>query len=91
MNAFINILLINSHVIKINITRVTLDEIYCVHKLYGDTFPLTCLMVDKYQRTEKELLDQLKCANYRTKYFCGGGKFTHLICGSDKHFMPTII
>ena len=66
--------LIKSDVTEGNITRETLSESYCADKVDGDTFPLTYRIIDKYQWKYKELVDKLKCANYHTKYSCGGVK-----------------
>ena len=30
-------------------------------------------MIDNYQWKDKELTSKIKCANYYTKSFCGGG------------------
>ena len=57
--------LISSDVKERKITRDHLSETYCVSKSDSDTFPLTYLMIDKYQRKDKEPVEKLKCANYR--------------------------
>ena len=57
------VLLINSYIIEINITRGNLSERYCVDKFYSDAFSLTYLMIDKYKRKDKELVDKLKHTN----------------------------
>ena len=48
-------------------------------------------MIDKIRCRDKELEAKLKRAKYYTKYFHGFRKVTHIICGSDKIFMPSII
>ena len=53
-------------------------------------FPITCRIIYQYQRKDKELLDRLKCANYQTKYFCGGGIFTQIICKDNEIVIPKI-
>ena len=40
--------------------------------------------MDKYQRREKELVEKIKRANYSTKYFCGGGNTSMIVCKNDK-------
>ena len=52
--------LINSDVTEIKITGGDLDQIYCVHKLYGNSFPLTHQTIDKYQPKHKQLVAKLK-------------------------------
>ena len=64
----------NSDVTERNSTRGTLDESYCVNKFDGNAFQQTYQIIDKYQWKDKELLEKLKCTNYDTKYFSGGGK-----------------
>ena len=48
-------------------------------------------MIDKYQRRYKNLVEKLKCANYRTKYICGDRNKFMLICKNDKIIVPTIL
>ena len=50
VDALRDISLINSDTTDINITTETLYGRYCVDKLDSDTFPLTYIMMDKYQR-----------------------------------------
>ena len=45
--------LINSDVTESNVTREQLSEIYGDEKLDGNTFPLTYLTINKYQRKDK--------------------------------------
>ena len=52
------ILVFKQNVTDIEIARVTLYEIHCVDKLDGDVFSLTYLMIDKYQRKYKEMVDK---------------------------------
>ena len=87
----IRLSLIKSNVTDIKIKRENLDDIYCVDKLYSNTFPLAYQFIEKYQRKDNELVAKLKCENYHTKYFCGDGIVTQLICRSDKKFIPQII
>ena len=42
----------------------------------------------KYQCKEKNLAEKIKCANYHTKYFCGGENIFIIICKNDKIAMP---
>ena len=51
-----------------------------VDQLYGNTFPLIYLTINKYQRKDNELVEKLKYANYHTKSFRGGGNTFMLIC-----------
>ena len=90
-DALSRLILINSDVKKKQITRENLSERYCVSKLDRDTFPLTYLMIDKYKRKDKELVEKLKCANYRKKYLCGGGNTFMLIFKNNETVVPKII
>ena len=83
--------IINSDGTEVDITRETLSDSYRVNNLGSDTFPLTHQKIYKYQRKEKELVAKLKHANYHTKYFCGGGIATQLICRSDNIVRPKIL
>ena len=83
--------LIKSDVTESDVTREQLAESYCVDQLDGDTFPLTYRMINKYQRKDKEMVEKLKCANYHTKYFRGGGNTFMIICKNDKIVVPEII
>ena len=56
MGSLISIPLIWYDLTESNITRETLSGIYCVDKLDGDTFLLTCQMIDKYKCKDKELV-----------------------------------
>ena len=76
--------LINSYIAAIDISRDTLSENYFFGENYSNMFPLTYLMIDKYQNKDKELVAKLKRAKYHTKSFWGW-KFTQLICRSE-HF-----
>ena len=67
-----------------DVTREQLAEGYGVDQLEGKTFPLTYLTINKYQRRENLLVEKLKCTNYHTKYFCGGGNKFMLICKKIK-------
>ena len=72
--------LINFYVTEINVTREQLAERYSVDQLDGNMFPLTYRTIHKYQRKYKELVEKLKCANYHTKSFRGGGNtFTYCL------------
>ena len=51
-----------------------------VDQLDGNTSPLTYRTINKYQHKDKELVEKLKCANYHTKSFRGGGNAFMLIC-----------
>ena len=83
--------LINYEVTESNITREQLAVIYGVNQLDGDTFPLTYRTINKYQRKDKELAEKLKCANYHTKSFCGGGNTFMLIYKNYKIVMTTTL
>ena len=83
--------LIDYEVTERDITREQLAEIYSVDQLDGDTFPLIYRTINKYQRKDKELVENLKCANYHTKYFCGGGNTFMHICKNYKIVVPTIL
>ena len=83
--------LIISDVTDSNITRENLAEIYCVYKLDGDTFPLKYQNIEKYQRKYRKMIAKMKRAKYHTKYVCGGGKVTKLICKGNKIIMITIL
>ena len=48
-------------------------------------------MINKYQCKDKNLVEKLKCENYHTTSFRGGGNTFMLICKSYKFFVPTII
>ena len=43
----------NSDTKDSDITKESLAESYCVDKLYGNTLPLTCQMINKYKCKEK--------------------------------------
>ena len=68
-----------------------LVEIYGVDQLDVNTFPPTYQTINKNQRKAKELVEQLKCANYHTKYFREGRNMFMLICNNYKNFVPTIL
>ena len=72
--------LIDYEVTERDITREQLAEIYSVDQLDGDTFPLIYRTINKYQRKDKNMVEKLKCANYHTKSFRGGGNACMLIC-----------
>ena len=78
--------LINYHIKERDITRKDLDENNCVDRVDGDILSLTYGTIHQYQGKDKELVDKLK----RTKYVCGGGKVTQIICRSN-FFVPTNI
>ena len=90
-DALISLPLINSDVEESKITREQLDESYGAEKLDGDTFSLTYRAIHKYQRKDKNLVEILKCANFCTKYFRGGGNTFMLICKSYIFFVPKIL
>ena len=71
--------LINYDVTERDITRKKLDKNNCVDRLDGDMLSLTYGKIHQYQGKDKELVDKLK----RTKYVCGGGKVTQIICRSN--------
>ena len=83
--------LIKSGVTESDVKCEQLAESYGVDQLDGDTFPLTYRMINKYQRKDKEMVEKLKCANYHTKYFRGGGNTFMIICKNDKIVVPEII
>ena len=91
MENLIRLLLIKSDITEREITKENLSEIYCIDKVDGVTFPLTYLIIDKYQHKDKEMLDKLRREKYHTKYFCGVRKVIQLICISGKFVVPTII
>ena len=62
--------LINYDVKMSDNTSEYLEESYCVDKLDIHTFPLTYRKIDKHKCKDKEMIEKLKCANDRTKYFC---------------------
>ena len=45
--------LINSYIAAIDISRDTLSENYFFGEIYSNMFPLTYLMIDKYQNKDK--------------------------------------
>ena len=56
--------LINSDVTESDIKREQLAEIYGVDQLDCDTFPLIYRTINKYQREDKNLVEEVKRANY---------------------------
>ena len=66
-----------------------LYEIYRVNKLDSDTLPPTHQTIDNIN-VKKKYGRKIKCANYHTKYFCGGGNTFMLIYRKDKISGPTI-
>ena len=77
VESLIRLPLINSGVTESDVTREQLTEIYGVDHLDGDTFPLTYLTINKYQRKDKGLVEKLYFANYHTKYFSWRQKYIY--------------
>ena len=48
-------------------------------------------MKNIYEQKDKELKVKIKCTNYHSKHFCGGGIVTQLIWSSDKIVKPMIL
>ena len=83
--------LIKSDVKEIEITRENSSKRYDDKKFDSNTFPLIYQMINKYERTDNDLVEKLKFANYHTKYFCGGRNTFMLIYKNDKIVVPTIL
>ena len=60
--------LINSDIIEWKIIKEKLDDSYCVDKYDDNTFPLTYLMINKYQCKYKELVTKQKHAMHYSQW-----------------------